>query len=111
MTLGSINMSKKNEQMILAGGFDVKDYSMSPEDAAMAKLLFKEWFERYPNIENPTDINKKEKHEYMAEIGWKQFQLMQRARKTNTKVYGYPFPWTKKDYWKKNAQKKLSVVG
>lgn len=104
-------MNEANEQYVLSVVAPSKIPPMTQEDIALAKILFKEWFSRHPNIHNPTDINKREKFNFMAEIGWKKFMLMQRARKTNIRVYGYPFPWTKADYWQKQKQKTLPVVG
>lgn len=104
-------MISENKQLSLFVAGKHKQISMSSQDAALAKILFKEWFDRYPAIDNPTDINKQEKYNYMVELGWKRFMLMQRARKTNTAINGYPFPWTRAVYWKNQKQKFLPVVG
>jgi len=79
----------------------VKPPTMSVTDQAKAQKLFGQWFSLHPHIPNPTDVNKQEKYDFVAEIGWPQFSLMQRARKSNIKQYGYPFPWTKAEYWAK----------
>jgi len=84
----------------------VKPHPMSGSDQCKSKLLFQQWFSRYPLIPNPTDVNKQEKYDFVVEIGWPQFSLMQRARKGNIKEYGYPFPWTKAEYW---AEKETPV--
>ena len=77
----------------------VKPPPMSDSEQYKAKLLFQRWFSRYPDIPNPTDVNKQEKFNFVVEIGWPQFSLMQQTRKGNIKEYGYPFPWTKAEYW------------
>ena len=71
----------------------------TPELLAEAKNHFKEWFELYPEIKNPTDCNTQDKYAYFVEKGWPQLELMQKARKQNEKKYGYPFEWTKPEYW------------
>ena len=84
----------------------VKPPPMSPEEQEEAKALFELWFSEHPHIPNPTDVNKQEKYYFAVSIGWPRLSLMQRARKNNVKQYGYPFPWTKREYWEL-----ASVVG
>lgn len=68
-------------------------------EALTAKLLFGRWF-KAGGAKNPTDINTRAKYEFAVSIGWEQFALMQRARKDNVARNNYPFPWTKKEYWR-----------
>ena len=71
----------------------------TPELAEQAKNHFQGWFELHPGIKNPTDCNTQDKYAYFVERGWTQLELMQKARKQNKKTYGYPFEWTKPEYW------------
>ena len=74
-------------------------HPLSSDDQDKAKALFSDWFSKYPNIKNPTDINSRQKYDYFMKAGWETLQLMQKARKTNVGQYGYPSPWTKAEYW------------
>ena len=47
----------------------------------VVKEDYKEFWRRYPDQKNPTDINTREKHDYSNEIGWERFNNMQKARK------------------------------
>ena len=80
-------------------GLNAVNKPLSEAHEARAKELFREWFERHPYLANPTDINREEKYDYAVEIGWSAFGLMQRARKSNVAAYGYPYPFTKAEYW------------
>ncbi len=71
----------------------------TPELLGQAKSHFQEWFELHPNTKNPTDCNTQDKYAYFVEKGWHQLELMQKARKQNRKEHGYPFEWTKPEYW------------
>ena len=53
---------------------------------------YKLWFRAYPQKKNPTDLNCKEKFEFLTAIGWETFQKMQRARKKGLE-------YTKAKYW------------
>lgn len=53
-------------------------------DQAMAD--YELFFDRYPYLKNPSDINCKEKFDFAMEIGWERFTEMQAARKA-----GLPF--------------------
>ncbi len=75
---------------------------LSPNQEKIARELYGEWFSMWPNIENPSDINKKEKYEFAMSIGWEKCKLMQMARKNNLKIHNYPYPWTKPKYWSSN---------
>ncbi len=72
---------------------------MNENDQIVAKELYKIWFSRNPDIKNPSDINREEKFDFAVDIGWYGVELMQRARKANTKKNGFPFDWTKQKYW------------
>ena len=58
-----------------------------------AKELYGEWFRRNPNLANPSDVNHKEKYDYMCEIGWENLRVMQNARKRG-------LAFTLRDYWR-----------
>ncbi len=55
--------------------------TLSPEEEAEARALYEEFWARYPNIKNPTDINKIEKANFFILKGFEKIRLMQRARK------------------------------
>jgi len=74
-------------------------HPMTPEEQDKAKTLYGEWFAKYPGVKNPSDINCQTKYDHFMKAGWENLQLMQRARKSNVKKYGYPSPWTKPEYW------------
>ena len=74
---------------------------LSVTEQAEAKELYRKWFGKHPDIANPSDINRKEKHDMAKVVSWETLQLMQKARKSNVKKYGYPHPWTHARYWKK----------
>ncbi len=74
--------------------------AMSIAEQEEAKRLYGEWFKYYPDIKNPSDINSKFKFDHVMGIGWEKLKLMQKARKLNVSRFGYPFDWTKSDYWK-----------
>jgi hypothetical protein len=69
------------------------------KDLRTAKQLYARWFAKYPTAKNPTDVNTRAKYDFAVAIGWEKLSLMLRARKANTEKNGYPFPWTKPDYW------------
>lgn len=73
---------------------------LSNEETKEAKALFKEWFRKHPDIKNPTDVNREEKYDWCMKLGWREFSLMQKARKSNIELHDYPHPWTKSEYWK-----------
>ena len=50
-----------------------------------AEELYREWFARYPEIPNPSDVNRREKYDYMIEIGWEGCKAMHRARKASAR--------------------------
>ena len=68
---------------------------LSNEEEFIAKQLYEIFFNQYPNLKNPSDINCEEKYHFALCIGWQNLQLMQKARKNNIKKYNYPYPWTK----------------
>ncbi len=78
---------------------EIEAHPMSQADQDKAKALYGEWFSQYPDIKNPSDINCQTKYDYFMTAGWETLQLMQQARKGNVKQYGYPFEWTKSEYW------------
>lgn len=71
----------------------------------IAKKLYKAWFEKHPDISNPTDLNREEKFIFAMNIGWRNYALMQRFRKANTKINGYPHPWTMAGFWQMESPK------
>ena len=73
---------------------------MTIEEQIEAKRLFGEWFGKYPDVKNPSDINTELKFYEFVDMGWEKLRLMQKARKCNVRRFGYPFEWTKADYWK-----------
>ena len=56
-----------------------------------AKKDYEEFFRLNPDQQNPTDINTKEKFEFMIGIGWQRLWEMRKARKV-----GKPFTKRKK---------------
>ena len=64
-----------------------------------ADRLYALWFSRYPEIQNPTDINRKCKLDFATEIGFENLRVMQAARKQASKERGvnlfvFPSFWT-----------------
>ena len=55
--------------------------ALTPEQEAEARALYEESWQRYPDIKNPTDINRIEKAYFLIEKGFEKIRLMQRARK------------------------------
>ena len=74
---------------------------LTAEEQRIARGLFQEWFTANPGIKNPTDPNTQEKYDNMVRLGWELFSLMQQARKFNTEINGYPYQWTRWEYWEK----------
>lgn len=72
---------------------------LNDKELEIAKGLYREFYATYPE-DNPSDINTLNKYNFMKQKGYDSLSLMQTARKTNTKVNGYPCPWTRRDYWK-----------
>lgn len=62
------------------------------------------FFAKHPNVKNPTDINSREKLDFFVGTGFDLMFEMQKARKSNTEVNGYPNPWTKPEYWEKENE-------
>ena len=63
--------------------------------------LYALWFSRYPEIQNPTDINRKSKFDFAMEIGYENLKRMQTARKQASKnrrvnLFVFPQYWTYK---------------
>jgi hypothetical protein len=54
---------------------------LSEEDKEKAKELYSRFWKQYPDIQNPTDINTEEKHNFCKTITYEELSLMQRARK------------------------------
>ena len=73
--------------------------TLSKEDEKKAEELYKKFWEKYPNILNPTDINSEEKHNFCKTITYKELSLMQRARKVGSATY----PFTQENYFKNNV--------
>lgn len=55
--------------------------TLTPSEEAEARALFNEFWRRYPNQRNPTDINTPEKATFLKSKGFDRIRLMQRARK------------------------------
>ena len=68
---------------------------LSEQEEEKAKKLYKEFWDKYPNIPNPTDINTKEKFDFFKTKTYEDLQLMQQARKIGSKTY----PFTKENYF------------
>lgn len=73
---------------------------MTPEETAIAKGSFRDFYREHPGVRNPTDINSSEKWHFYASRGWGTLSLMIKARKFNQTANGFPFPWTKPEYWR-----------
>jgi hypothetical protein len=78
-----------------------RKFPLTDEEQITAKDGFRLWFKNHPGKANPTDINSLEKFVWLRSISFEELQLMQRARKCNTKKFGYPFPWTHWEYWRR----------
>ena len=50
-------------------------------EMTLAEKLYDDFFRRYPDLKNPTDLNTREKFEFAVKVGWENYCLMQRARK------------------------------
>lgn len=72
---------------------------MTVEEIAIAKGSYRDFFRSHPGVRNPSEINSSEKWRFFADKGWGTLSLMTKARKFNTEAHGYPFPWTKPEYW------------
>lgn len=72
---------------------------MNPDEQRQAYVLYCRWFAKYPTVKNPTDVNSRVKYDFAVQVGWEKLSLMLRARKANTAANGYPYPWTKPEYW------------
>ena len=59
----------------------MNNQTLSMEDEKKAKKLYEIFWNKNPNIPNPTDINSKEKHNFCKTITFEELSLMQRARK------------------------------
>lgn len=57
-----------------------------------AKAAYQLWFLAYPKLANPTDVNCREKYDFLQAVGWETFQQMQKARKAGK-------DWAKAKYW------------
>ena len=60
--------------------------NLTPEEEALARRLYAEFFTMCPGKRNPSDINTPEKAQFLIMKGFEQIRLMQRARKAK-----YPF--------------------
>lgn len=54
---------------------------LSVEDENKANILYKRFQREHPGMLNPTDINTEEKFNFFKTITWKEYSLMQTARK------------------------------
>ncbi len=68
--------------------------TLTTEEEKQAKTLYEEFWNQYPNIPNPSDINSIEKNNFLKEKGFECIQLMQKARKQ-------AYEFTKKEYFDK----------
>ena len=55
--------------------------TLTPEEEDEARKLYEEFWNIHPDIKNPTDINRKEKANFLIQKGFEKIRLMQRARK------------------------------
>lgn len=55
--------------------------TLSCEEESEAKALYEEFWQRHPDIKNPSDINRIEKYNFLQEKGFEKIRLMQTARK------------------------------
>jgi len=55
--------------------------SLSPKEEAAARALYDEFWQLYPGLKNPSDINTPEKATFLILKGFERIALMQRARK------------------------------
>ena len=73
---------------------------MTAEEIAIAKGSYRDFFRSHPGVRNPTDINCSEKWHFFADrSGWGTLSVMVKARKYHQSANGFPFPWTKPEYW------------
>ena len=76
---------------------------MTREEIAIAKGSYRDFFRQYPGVRNPSEINSSEKWHFFADgHGWGTLSLMIKARKAHQEANGFPFPWTKPEYWEGN---------
>ena len=59
--------------------------TLTTKEVKEAKSLYKEFWSIYPDIKNPSDINKPEKASFMIKKGFESISLMQKARKQSYK--------------------------
>ena len=81
-------------------------HKLTHRDIEKAMRLYRLWFKNNPSTRNPTDMNTRSKYEFCLSIGYEDYKLMQRCRKTHTQVCGWPHPWTKPEYWELLAGKR-----
>jgi hypothetical protein len=55
--------------------------TLTDEQRAEAEQLYNEFWKLYPDIKNPTDINRPEKAAFLILKGFERIRLMQQARK------------------------------
>jgi hypothetical protein len=54
---------------------------LTPDEEAEARKLYEEFWQKYPDQKNPSDINTPEKANFLIQKGFERVRLMQRARK------------------------------
>ena len=62
---------------------------MRKEDIERAKNLYRYFWQLYPGIPNPSEINTKEKFDFLKLISYQDLALMQRVRKQGAKKYPF----------------------
>ena len=55
--------------------------TLTAAEEALARKLYQEFWQLYPQLKNPTDINTPEKASFLIMKGFENIRLMQRARK------------------------------
>lgn len=55
--------------------------TLTAKEEKKARSLYQEFWEIYPDIKNPSDINSLEKADFMIKKGFENISLMQKARK------------------------------
>ncbi|MDB4628067.1 hypothetical protein OAF82_00585 [bacterium] len=70
---------------------------LTPENIETARALYGDWFASYPDIKNPTDINRPEKFYFMSRLEWHEAWLMISTRKQG-------FDFSKAEFWQPQGE-------
>lgn len=73
--------SKRHSISSLPSPQNAEQSMLTPDEEAEARKLYEEFWQKYPNQKNPSDINTPEKATFLILKGFEKIRLMQQARK------------------------------